>query len=129
MEAAPQRASIASGAAITSFAQGTTYLCGFVTSIVISRALGAEGRGAYTLPATAAGIGMVIAHLSVELSNTYHFAERRHELRELAAGSTLLAVLSGPVAVLLLLAFYLVSRDTLFSGCLLYTSPSPRDRS
>jgi O-antigen/teichoic acid export membrane protein len=107
---------IASGAASAFGAQVAIYALGLVTSVLIARALGPEGRGQYYLPLTAAMLVTVIFSLTLESANTFLYAERRFSLRELASNATLLAPLLGIPAAAVLVALYLMTADSLFAG-------------
>ena len=107
---------IASGAATAFGAQIAIYALGLVTSILIARALGAEGRGRYYLPVTAAMLVTVVFSVTLESANTFLYAERRFSLRELASNATLLAPLLGIPAAGALVAVYLMTADSLFAG-------------
>jgi O-antigen/teichoic acid export membrane protein len=108
--------SIRAGAATVLGAQSLVYLLGLATSIVIARTLGAEGRGSYLLPVTAATIAVSFGQLGVEHANTYLVAERGYSLQRLSSVSAALVLIIGPIAVVAALGFYLVAQDGLLAG-------------
>lgn len=73
---------------------------GLLTSVLIARALGPEGRGAYMYPLVLAAIAVAISHLSLEHANVHLASTRRADLRLLAGNSGLIAILTGSIAVL-----------------------------
>ncbi len=73
---------------------------GLLTSVLIARALGPEGRGAYMYPIVLAGIAVAICHLSLEQANIHLASTRRVDLRLLAGNSGLVAILAGSIALL-----------------------------
>jgi len=89
---------------------------GFVTSVLIARGLGPAGRGGYYLPVTAGMAAVTMVHLSLEAANTYFFAERRLSLSQLARNASAVALFVGPVGVVLMFAFYLVTQESVFAG-------------
>lgn len=107
---------IASGTASAFGAQIAIYALGFVASVLIARALGAEGRGLYYLPVTAAMLVAVIFSVTLESANTFLYAERRFSLRDLAGNATVLAPLLGLPAAAALVVVYLMTADSLFAG-------------
>lgn len=107
---------IASGTASAFGAQIAIYGLGFGASILIARALGAEGRGLYYIPVTAAMLFAVVFSLTLESANTVLYAEGRFSLRELASNATLLAILLGIPAAGVLIVVYIMTKDSLFSG-------------
>lgn len=72
----------------------SSYAIGFVASILISRALGPEGRGMYALPIAFLGIVMVMSHIGLEHANVF-LSARGVGLRRLWANVSLVAVLIG----------------------------------
>ena len=64
--ASRQRLTVASGAMTIMGGQLAVYGLGFVASILIARAIGAEGRGLYYLPVVAATACTVVFNLSIE---------------------------------------------------------------
>jgi O-antigen/teichoic acid export membrane protein len=107
---------IVSGAVAAWTVQLGVYALGFVTSVLIARALGPSGRGEYYLPVTAGLTAMTIMHVSLESANTFFFAERRLSLSRLAGNAGALALALGPVGVGLLFAFYALTRNSVFTG-------------
>lgn len=107
---------IASGTASAFGAQVGIYALGFIGSVLIARALGAEGRGRYYLPVTAAMFASVVFHLTLASANTFLYAERRFSLRELAGNATLLAVPLGVAGAAVLVGVYSLTADSLFPG-------------
>jgi O-antigen/teichoic acid export membrane protein len=108
--------SIAKNAIAAIIAQTVIYAAGFVGSAAIARALGTSGRGQYYVPVVAATMCFVALHLSVEISTAYFYAERRFDLKRLAASSSAIAAIVSPVAVATLLVFYVLAKESTFTG-------------
>jgi O-antigen/teichoic acid export membrane protein len=109
-------ASIADTATRATAIQLVIYALGLAGSVLVSRALGPAGRGLYYVPTMAVTVTFAVVHLSVELANTYLFAERIHPLRTLARATATAALLLGPAGVVLLLAVYALGHKSIFAG-------------
>jgi len=76
---------------------------GLITSVIVARTLGPEGRGLYAVAATIAAIGMQFGNLGLHASNTYYVAQRPELLPSLM-GNALVASFGagslGSIAVL-----------------------------
>jgi O-antigen/teichoic acid export membrane protein len=110
------RLTVASGAATIMSGQLATYALGFPASIVIARALGAEGRGLYYLPVIAATTCVSLCNLSIENANTVLVSERKYSLPQVARNASLMACVLGPLAVALMLALWPVLHTTVLHG-------------
>jgi O-antigen/teichoic acid export membrane protein len=86
-------------AAGTVAARLLNYIIGFGASILIARALGPEGRGAYFVIITVAMTALSVGHLSVEQANLFLWTEG-HRRDQLIAGSLQIGVLAGCVVAL-----------------------------
>lgn len=71
---------------------------GLLTSIVISRVLGPEGRGAYILPVAVAGFGVALGHLGLEHAFIHLKSRGRATLQQMLFHSSILAFASGAIA-------------------------------
>lgn len=94
--------------------QITVYTLGFVASVLMARAVGPSGRGAYYVATTATIMALALVHLSVEWSNTYFFAQRKLTIRQLAGNSTAMALVLGPLGIALMELFYLLTHNAIF---------------
>jgi O-antigen/teichoic acid export membrane protein len=92
--------SVASDSVETLLVRTLLYGAGFVASVLVSRGLGPEGRGAYYLPVVAAGTITAACTLGLEHTNVY-LRGRRVSLERLAGQS-------GPVAFVMSVAAALV---------------------
>ena len=68
---------------------------GLITSVIVARILGPEGRGLYAVAATIGGIGVQFGNLGLHASNTYYVAKDRNLLSSLAANSVLISFVLG----------------------------------
>lgn len=75
---------------------------GFVTSVLVTRALGPEGRGFYAVATTVGTVGVQFGNLGLYASNTYFVAKDRTLLSGLLANSliasSLIGILGGGIA-------------------------------
>lgn len=108
--------SIAGSAAHAMAIQMVIFALGLLGSILVSRALGPEGRGMYYVPTMAVTVAFAVVHLSVELANTYLFSERIYPLRRLANAAAAAALVLGPAGILLILGAFALGRTTIFAG-------------
>jgi len=76
---------------------------GFCASVLITRALGAVGRGQYYLPVVAAGTLVAFCKLGLEQANVFLFATRGVSINRLSAQNGVVALLGGGVGVAMLL--------------------------
>jgi len=80
------------------------YGIGFVGSVLVSRALGPEGRGIYALPVVAAATVTSIAKLGIEQANVYMYGTAKVAPGRLAGQNGLVSAVMGAVGLALLLA-------------------------
>jgi len=111
-----RKQSIASGAIVAFLGQLSSYTLAFTGTLLVSRALGPQGRGQMAVAITAATSFFAVSHLSVDLSATYMFARRRLELGTISRVMATLALIVAPIALLLQAGFFLGARDTVFEG-------------
>lgn len=75
---------------------------GLLSSIVVVRLLGAEGRGIFFYWVTLAGFAVQVGNLGLASSNTYYLARNRSLLAPLAANALVCAMVVGTVVFLIL---------------------------
>lgn len=80
------------------------YAIGFLGSILISRALGPEGRGVYYLPVVAAATLVSVGKLGLEQANVYLFGTAKIAPGRLSGQNGLVALVMGTAGLVLLLA-------------------------
>jgi O-antigen/teichoic acid export membrane protein len=73
-------------------------------SILVSRGLGAYGRGVYYLPVIAAQTVLTLGHLSLEQANVFLYASARVALGRLSRQNTFVALVMGTACGALVLA-------------------------
>jgi len=86
---------------------------GMVTSILVTRTLGPEGRGLYASAAAVAAIGVQFGTLGLQSSNTFYVSREPHTLPVLVANSLIVSLVCGGAVSGLLWVLTLVSPDTL----------------
>lgn len=80
-------------------------LAGLVSSVIVVRLLGAEGRGVFFYWSTIAGLAVQLGNAGLPSSNTYYLARNHGLLPPLATNALICAVLVGLATVLLLQAW------------------------
>ncbi len=92
----------------TLFTQVTLIPLSLITSVIIARILGPEGRGIFAVGFSILAIGVQFGNLGLHSSNTYFVARDSKSLPQLLTNSLLVSVgLGGSLAVLTWLVFYL----------------------
>lgn len=74
-------------------------LISFGSSIILARALGPEGRGAFALLVTILSVITIFGNLGLHISNVYHGASDRSSVADLTRNSLTIAVFVGIVLV------------------------------
>jgi len=87
-------------------------LAGLVSSVIVVRLLGAEGRGVFFYWSTVAGLAVQLGNAGLPSSNTYYLARNHELLPPLAANALICAVLVGLATVLLLQAWPRPEQET-----------------
>jgi O-antigen/teichoic acid export membrane protein len=75
---------------------------GLVTSVIVARILGPEGRGFYAVAITIGAIGVQFGNLGLHTSNTYYVAGDRGLLPALAANTIIVSFAVGGVGTVLI---------------------------
>lgn len=75
-------------------------LLGFGSSIILARALGPEGRGAFALLTTTLSVIMTFGNLGLHISNVYHGASGHNTVADLTRNSLTIAVFVGIALVI-----------------------------
>ena len=75
---------------------------GLVTSVIVARILGPEGRGLYAVAITIGAVGVQFCNLGLHASNTYYVAGDRRLLPALAANTIILSLAVGGVSTALI---------------------------
>jgi O-antigen/teichoic acid export membrane protein len=74
---------------------------GLVTSVIVARALGPEGRGLFAAAVTIGAIGVQFGNLGLHASNTYYVARDRTILPALVGNTIVVSFAFGGVGILL----------------------------
>jgi len=77
----------------------------FLTSAVVSRGLGPQGRGLYYTPLLAATTTIALCHLGLDQTNVYLFGTRRVPVNKLVGQAGIVALAGGAAGSLGLIAF------------------------
>jgi len=74
---------------------------GLITSVIVARVLGPEGRGFYAVAATIAAMGVQFGNLGLHASNTYYVARDRALLPALIGNTIVVSLAFGGIGILL----------------------------
>ena len=85
--------SLRSSISLSFILQVLTIVVGFITSIIVTRLLGAEGRGAYILVTTSALLLVQALSFGIESTISYFTASRKVELKKLISTVLLIFLL------------------------------------
>ncbi len=107
---------IASTAAVAFGGQLLTHVLALLGTLIVSRALGPSGRGEFAVALAAASSSLAICLIGLEFANTYFYAQKLYGLRAIARVATAAALLMAPVALLLQVGFFMLTRETVFAG-------------
>ena len=72
---------------------------GLITSVIIARILGPEGRGAYAAAMAVVGIGVQFGNLGLHASNTYYVSHDRTLLSQLVSNTLVISLGLGGLGV------------------------------
>ncbi len=103
------RGPLARSIAVTFGAKIVGAMLALVTSVIIARTLGPEGRGAFAAVSALAGIGSQFANLGLQASNSYYLARDRSLLPTVAANSAAVSLVAGLTAASVLAVYALWS--------------------
>jgi O-antigen/teichoic acid export membrane protein len=92
--------SIASDSAETLLLKVIISVLGLGASVLISRGLGPDGRGAFTLPIVVAGTAVAAGKLGLEQANVFLLGTERLSVRRLSGQNGLVALVMGVLGVL-----------------------------
>ena len=74
---------------------------GLITTVIVTRILGPEGRGLYAVAATIGAIGIQFGNLGLHASNTYYVAQDRSILPTLLGNSLLVSFGCGTLGIII----------------------------
>jgi enterobacterial common antigen flippase len=89
------------GIVATFATKGLAAAIGLISSIIVARALGPEGRGAFIAAGTLASVGVQIANLGLHSANTYWLARDIKVLPTIVANSAAVSLMAGGTVVLI----------------------------
>jgi O-antigen/teichoic acid export membrane protein len=77
---------------------------GLITSVIVARILGPEGRGLYAVAATIAALGVQFGNLGLHASNTYYVAQRPDLLSSLMGNTLVVSFGAGSLGSIVTLS-------------------------
>lgn len=88
---------------LTFLTQAASFILGFFSLIIISRVLGPEGRGIYSLIILIPGMIMTFGNLGLGSGNVYFIGSKKYKTEDVLANSLLFSIVLG---LLLILVFW-----------------------
>ncbi|OPX84852.1 MAG: colanic acid exporter [Pelotomaculum sp. PtaB.Bin104] len=82
---------------------------GLVTTVIVARVLGPEGRGLYSVATAIGAVGVQFGNLGLQTSNTYYVAKNRELLPELVGNTLIISFILGGLVSLLVWIFFEVN--------------------
>ncbi len=79
------------------------YLLAFAVGVLVTRALGPEGRGIYTVFLVTVSITQAVVGLGVNVSSIYHIGKKAFSVRDIVSNSQSVVLMSAAVSGLLVL--------------------------
>lgn len=98
---------ISKSSAITFFSQLVIFALGIITTMILARALGPEGKGIYTLIILIPTLMIKFGTLGIEAANVYFTSNKKYRMEDIVANSLISGISFGVILVLL---FWIVSQ-------------------
>ena len=96
---------------ITFFTQIAVFIFSFISFIIITRVLGPEGRGIYSLILIIPGMIMTFGNLGLSSGNVYFTGSKKYKVEDIVSNSLISSVFLG---LFLILIFWLISQFSFF---------------
>lgn len=80
---------------ITGVTQVASFGLGLLTSLVIARGLGPDGKGIYTLTMSVPALLVTLCHLGIQWATVYYVAQRMYPMPEILGSNVWLAIWLG----------------------------------
>jgi len=91
-------------------------ILGIIASVIITRVLGAEGRGIYSLAILLPTLIIIFTNLGIAPASVYYISIKKYSIKEVFGNSVILSFLISILAALIGLIIILFYSDTLFPG-------------
>lgn len=104
------------GMTITFAARIVGLILGIVTSIILARLLGPEGKGTYALAALLPALIVTFSNLGIGPATVYYVAQGRHPHREILGNNIVIALGIGIIGVLAGLGAVFFFQESIFPG-------------
>lgn len=100
--------SFAQNTLVTGVSQVLSFGLGLLTSVVVARGLGPEGKGLYTLALLVPSLMITLCHLGIQWATAYYVAQRRYSIPDILGSNVWLAVWlgTGSIALSVLLVVF-----------------------
>ena len=93
---------------ITFWTQLAVVVLTFGVSVIIARALGPEGKGAYSLIILVPSILFVFGNLGIGIANAYFSGKKKYEISNIASNSVVVALTLGIAMTIAFLVYFLI---------------------
>jgi len=91
-------------------------IASIITSIVIARVLGPEGKGIYAMVMLVPSMLLLFGEFGITMSNIYFIGKKKIEKSVLASNSLFFGLINGVILVLIFLIIYPFIADSVFQG-------------
>lgn len=99
---------ISKNSAIAFLSQILIFIIGFITSIILARALGPTGKGTYTLIILIPTVILKLGSLGIDVANVYFTGSKKYEIKDIVSNSLFASILLSSILIILFLGiFYL----------------------
>ena len=105
-----KRISLAKGSAITFLASSVSFVFAIITSVIVARVLGPEGKGIVTLILMIPPILMMVGTMGTEASNVYFTGSRKFKIDDIIGNSLVLAFIFSFIVIAIFFGVYKTSQ-------------------
>ena len=91
-------------------------IASIITSIVIARVLGPEGKGIYAMVMLVPGMLLLFGEFGITMSNIYFIGKKKIDKSVLASNSLFIGLINGVILVSVFLIIYPFIADSVFQG-------------
>lgn len=101
---------------ITFASQGIAIALSMVINVVVARALGPSGKGAFSLIVLIPSLLVLVASLGIWIANLYYVGNNKYKLADIASNSTILGILFGSLIAFVFLGYYFMFSPSYLRG-------------
>ncbi len=98
-----QKNSFSKNSLLTFLTEISVFILGLGSLIIISRILGPEGKGIYSLIILIPGLMMVFSNFGIDAANIYFVGKKKYKIENVVSNSLVLAIVLGIILILIFL--------------------------